>query len=186
MVIEIITLIGVLVAIIGVPWYLRGRFAKLEMRVGRVELKLNELIRSSNTLNNLSGTLIHLLHNKGIMDDDDFKTILGSYTKALDVQEISPNPLSPEELDRLNSYIRKAKSGEFFSADEVQNIIHDLKGDTEIIGVFYENLNRLFRGLTQGGSRLCSHAEKGSGFMSNPLEILLVGLLQIEGTEGLI
>ena len=121
MVIEIITLIGVLVAIIGVPWYLRGRFAKLEMRVGRVELKLNELIRSSNTLNNLSGTLIHLLHNKGIMDDDDFKTILGSYTKALDVQEISPNPLSPEELDRLNSYIRKAKSGEFFSADEVED-----------------------------------------------------------------
>lgn len=121
MVIEIITLIGVVVAIIGVPWYLRGRFAKLEVRVDRVELKLNELIRSNNTLNNLSGTLIHLLHNKKIMDDDDFKNILGSYTKALDVQEISTNPLSPEELATLNYYIRKAQNGEFFSADEVED-----------------------------------------------------------------
>lgn len=121
MVIEIITLIGVLIAIIGVPWYLRGRFARLEVQAGRIELKLNELIRSSNTLNNLSGTLIHLLHDKKIMDDDDFKSILGSYTKALDVQEISPNPLSPEELARLNSYIRKAQSGDFFSAVEVED-----------------------------------------------------------------
>lgn len=120
-IIEIITLLGVLVAIIGVPWYLRGLFAKSEVRVGRVEQKLNELIRSSNTLNNLSGTLIHLLHDKKIMDDDDFKNILGSYTKALDVQEISPNPLSPEELDRLNYYIRKAKNGDFFSAEEVED-----------------------------------------------------------------
>ena len=120
-IIQILTLVGVIVAIIGVPWYLRGRFAKLDNRLTSVENKLNELIRSNNTLNNLSGTLIHLLHDKKIMDDDDFKSILGSYTKALNVQEISPNPLSPEELDRLNSYIRKAKSGDFFSADEVED-----------------------------------------------------------------
>ena len=121
MVIDVITLIGVIVAIIGVPWYLRGHFAKLEARLNRVELKLNELIRSSNTLNNLSGTLIYLLHNKKIMDDNDFSNILGSYTKALNIQEISPNPISPEELARLNSYIRKAQSGDFFSAVEVED-----------------------------------------------------------------
>ena len=121
MVVEIITLVGVVVAIVGIPWYLRGRFAKLDARVGRIEAKLNELIRSSNTLNSLSGTLVHLLHEKDIMGDDDFKNVLGSYTRALDVKEISPNPLSQDQLDRLNSYIRKAQNGEFFSSAEVED-----------------------------------------------------------------
>ena len=143
MVVEIITLVGVVVAIVGVPWYLRGRLAKLEAhvvqteaksesrmarieansesRMVRIETKLNELIRSSNTLNNLSGTLVHLLHEKKIMDDDDFSRVLGAYTEALDIHEISPNPISPEEVGRLNSYIRKARNGEFFSSDEVQD-----------------------------------------------------------------
>lgn len=120
-VITSISVLAAIVAIIGVPWYLRGRFAKLEARFNRVELKLNELIRLSNTLNNLSGTLINLLHDKKIMDDDYFRRIFGSYTMALNVQEISPNPLNPDELARLNSYIRKAQSGEFFRTDEVED-----------------------------------------------------------------
>lgn len=121
MVIDIITLIGVVVAIIGVPWYLRGRFAKLEARFNKVELKLNELVQLSNTLNNLSGILVSLLYSKKIMDDKDFSSILGNYTKALNIQEISPNPISPEELARLNKYIRKAQNGESFSAAEVED-----------------------------------------------------------------
>ena len=113
-ILPILTLIGVIVAIVGVPWYLSRRFA-------RIEAKLNEVIRVSNTLNSLNGTLINLLHSKKILDDDEFKTIVGTFTRALDVHEISPNPLSPEELQRLNSYIRRAQQGDFFSSSEVED-----------------------------------------------------------------
>jgi hypothetical protein len=120
-VVQILSLIGIIVAIVGVPWYLRGHFARLEAQANRTESKLNELIRVSNTLSSLNGTLINLLHAKKILDDDNFRTVLGTFTKALNVQEISPNPLSPEELQRLNGYVRKAQRGDFFNSAEVED-----------------------------------------------------------------
>ena len=122
-IIQILTLIGVIVAIFGVPWYLRGHFAKIENRLINVENKLNEMIRSNNTLANLSGVLTNLLHKNKVMTDEDFYAIIGSFTTSLQVKEISPNPISIEERDRLNSYIRKAQRGGRFTPEEVGDYI---------------------------------------------------------------
>lgn len=120
-IVQILTLIGVIVAIFGVPWYLRGHFAKMEKRLINVENKINELIRSNNTLAHLSGVLVNLLHKNKVMGDEDFEVVTGAFTTSLQVKEIYPNPITIEEKERLNNYIRKARKGGRFTIEEVED-----------------------------------------------------------------
>lgn len=119
------TLISVIVAAIGGSWYLRSRFSKLETR-------FNQVINSVNNLNSLISTIISRLREREILTEKDNAEIQAAYSAALNVQEISSNPLGEHELAELNEYIRRAKAGGSFTEEEVReynNLVSQLKSE---------------------------------------------------------
>ncbi len=110
----IVAVLASLGAIIGIPWHFRGRFANIES-------KMNEVIRTNNTLAELSGSLVELLLKNKVLRDEDSKEITKVLVRSLNVKEISPNPITREDRERLNDYIRKAQQGGNFTAEEVED-----------------------------------------------------------------
>lgn len=122
-IIQILQLMGILAAIIGVPWYIRGRIAKLEKntetRFTRLEDRQNQVINSLNSVITLIGVLIARLQLREVFKKEDNAEITGAFSQALHMQPISPNPLDPDELARLNRLIGKATHSQYLPENEI-------------------------------------------------------------------
>lgn len=112
------TIIGL---IIGYAVRLERRFARLESGMEHLRKGINQVIRQSNTMLGLSGTLIGLLAQKEVITKEQFGVILQDFTGIGHISEVSPNPLSRKEVQRLNEYIRKARRGGHFTRAEVED-----------------------------------------------------------------
>lgn len=115
--ISLLTLIGLgltfVGAIIGVPWYL-GR------KLTRVENGLALQGRTINGLLGLIGQMIEIMHKRASLNDDELRQLISGYTAMAQVPSHA-SPLTPDESQRLNSYLTKARNGDFFTADEVED-----------------------------------------------------------------
>lgn len=120
-IIQILTLIAVIISIIGVPWYLRGYLGRLEQRMARLEQRMTRLDQQGNGLLNITGKILDVLLRGRLITGDDLQVILANFAEMSRIVEMHPNPLSEEELRRLNEYIRKAKRGELFTPAEVED-----------------------------------------------------------------
>ena len=110
----VLTLIGIIIAVIGIPWYLRGKIAKLDTRLGLA-------VKQSNGLLSVVSMVIGFLHESEpkIITDKQMSALMKSYAEMARVPETSGTPLTEEERATLDKYLAKAHRGEFFSADEV-------------------------------------------------------------------
>lgn len=108
-----LTFLGVLVAIVGIPWYL-GR------KLTRVEHALALQGRTTNGLLALLGQLLQIMHKRQALSDNEFQQLIRSYTDMAQVPSHA-SPLTPDENQRLNSYLAKARNGDFFTAAEVED-----------------------------------------------------------------
>ena len=109
-----LTLLAIVAAIIGVPWYLGRRFARMEM--GQ-----NELRKISNGLLGLVGLVIGFLHKRQTLSDDELHAVLSSYAELARIPKGDGNPLMQEEQMRLNTYLTKVRRGDFFLPEEVED-----------------------------------------------------------------
>lgn len=75
----------------------------------RYEQKLEQIITSSNNNTNLIGALTGMLADNKVISSGDLIKINGVLVSSLQIQPLNPNPISPEELARLNGYIQKAE-----------------------------------------------------------------------------
>lgn len=115
-IIEVVTLLAVIAGIVGLPWYLGRRSA-------RVENKINHLCTSHNSVSNLMGTVIGILYKKNLVDTDDRTSITSEQVKMQHVEELKPNPISTEEFDKLQKVITKAIDSVALNEDEVQEFV---------------------------------------------------------------
>ena len=83
-------------------WRIRGRLDKYDN-------KLDQIIDTTNVNSNLIGNLSHVLVKKKVLSSDDLIEINKTYVESLKIQRLNPNPITKEELDRVNGYISKAK-----------------------------------------------------------------------------
>jgi len=116
----IVAVVATFITVITSTVIIVRHFTKLENKVDRIRDGVNQNIRQSNGILGLFGTLIGLLGKKGVVAQEDFGSILKDFTEIGHISEINPNPLSREEVDRLNGYIRKAQQGSIFTSEEVQ------------------------------------------------------------------
>jgi hypothetical protein len=116
----IISLVAILITLAGVAVRLERRLNRLANEINRLYTGLNQIIRQSNGMLGLFGTLIGLLSKKEAIDKEDFGNILKDFTTIGHIREVSPNPLSRNETDTLNTYIRKARQGGVFTRLEVE------------------------------------------------------------------
>lgn len=115
-IVDTLTLIGVIVGIIGIPWFLGRRFSRLET-------KINQICASHNSLNNLVGVIINLLFKRKLVDEEDRAKIVAEQINIQRVERIDANPISPKDLDKLNKVIVKARDSQPLKADEVQEFV---------------------------------------------------------------
>jgi len=116
----IVGIVTTLIAVITSTVILVRHFTKLENKIDKLYDGLNQNIRQSNNIIGLFSTLIGLLSRKGVIDKDEFGTIIQGFAKMGGVSEIHPNPLTPQQTDTLNGYIRRAQQGGTFAPQEVQ------------------------------------------------------------------
>ncbi len=110
----ILTLASIAVAIIGIPWYLGWRIA-------RIQNAYENFTKVSNGMLGLLGILISSLHKREALDDKEFSDILKSYGEMAQVPTKVGTPLTAEEINRFNSYLDKVHKGEGFLVDEVED-----------------------------------------------------------------
>ena len=120
-IIQILTLLGIIAAVVGVPWHLRGRFDSLKQDLNRLERGQLQGTKLSNGLLGLVGFVIALLHNRKSLSDEELRTVLARYSEMAQIPEVGGNPLVAEEQTRLNGYLAKARRGDFFSPSEVED-----------------------------------------------------------------
>jgi len=115
-------IVPVIASVVGLGYWFGRRFERLQSGLDAVRTQLDSHLT-------LLGTLIRILHKRKGLDDEEFSEVIASYSRmALAkipsfIQEEfgGGNPLTPEEVRRLNSYISKANRGEFFTPDEVEH-----------------------------------------------------------------
>jgi len=113
-------IVTVIVSAVGLGYWFGRRFERLQSGLDAVRTQVDSHLT-------LLGTLIRILHKRKALDDMELSEILTSYSTmaiakmpAFIERELhSDNPLTPEEIRRLNSYITKANRGEFFTSAEV-------------------------------------------------------------------
>lgn len=116
----IIGVAATFIAVISSIIILVRHFAKLENKVDRIRDGLNQNIRQSNNVLGLFSTLIGLLSKTGVINKDEFGTIIKEFATIGRINEIHPNPLTTEQTATLNGYIRRAQQGGTFTTQEVQ------------------------------------------------------------------
>lgn len=109
-----------LVAVITSAVILARHFVRLENKVDGIRDGLNLNIRQSNNIIGLFSTLIGLLSKTGVIGKEEFGTIIKEFATIGRISEIHPNPISQQEADTLNAYIRRAQQGGTFTPDEVR------------------------------------------------------------------
>lgn len=116
----IVGIVATLVTVISSTIILVRHFTKLENKVEQIRDGLNQSIRQNNNLLGLFSTLIGLLSKAGVIKKDEFGTIIKEFATIGRISEIHPNPLTTQETDTLNGYIRRAQQGSTFTTQEVQ------------------------------------------------------------------
>lgn len=145
------TIIVTLVAVVGVVRYLNGRFTRIENRLDRIEARMDRMEEGLHTLNSWAagfsrevnsffGVIVQLLSNRRELSSEE----LGLVTKSLtalgepaaqtlfDRERISRNPLTAEELARLEGYYARLRRGEMVSpteADDYNRLVAVLQKD---------------------------------------------------------
>jgi hypothetical protein len=118
--------VGIILTVIGSAVVLAYRFGR---QFERLQSALGVLRTEVDGQLTLLGTLIRILHKRKALDDDEFREVLTSYSRmatakvpAFIERELhGQNPLNREEAQRLSLYINKARQGEFFTSDEVED-----------------------------------------------------------------
>ena len=120
----ILTVVGVL---IGVGRYTRG----LESRLERVEAKMDTLNAwasgFSKETNTFFGVIVQLLSNRRELSTDELALVTGRLSAMalpavetlFERERLSRNPLTGDELDRLEAYFNRLKAGGLLTPDEV-------------------------------------------------------------------
>lgn len=93
MIIQILTLLGIIAAVVGVPWHLRGRFDSLKQSLDRLERGQLQVTKLSNGLLGLVGLVIDLLHNRKSLSDEELHTVLAKYAEMVRIPEVGGTPL---------------------------------------------------------------------------------------------
>lgn len=122
-------IVTVLVSAVGLAYWFGRRVERVERRFERVEGGLDMLRAQLESQLTLIGSLIRILHKRKALDDEEFREIFVAYSKMATArsspfmeQELrAENPLTREEALRLNSYINKARQGDFFTSEEVED-----------------------------------------------------------------
>ena len=122
---SVLTLLGIITAIIGIPWYLRGKITKLDTR-------LSSVVKQSNGLLSVMSMVIGFLHESEpkIITDKQMSTLIKSYAEIARVPETSGTPLTEEERARLDNYLAKVHRGDLFLSNEVtdyNNLVAELE-----------------------------------------------------------
>lgn len=76
-----------------------------------------------NSLSNLVGIILNILRKGKLISEDDMTTITQEQMKLQQVEPFKQNPLTDEEVQKLNSVINKAKHAKHLTADEVQEFV---------------------------------------------------------------
>ncbi|MBI2858659.1 MAG: hypothetical protein HYX90_06245 [Chloroflexi bacterium] len=92
----------------------------LDHKIDTLRNGLNQSIRQTNNMLELLSVLVGVLSKQQVIDKDAFATIVREFATISRIDEISPNPISLEETNRINAFIRKARRGEFFTKEEVR------------------------------------------------------------------
>ena len=91
----------------------------------RVQAGLRALRDQSDGQLTLLGVLIRILHRRKALDDTELQEVLQRYgsiaTANAPTFVPTDNPLSYDEAQRLNYYISKVRSGDFFTTEEVED-----------------------------------------------------------------
>jgi hypothetical protein len=113
-------IVATLLAVITATVILTRRFTRMENRVDSIREGLNQNIRHSNNILGLLSTLIGILSQRNVLDKKDFGKIIKEFSMVEEIREVNPNPITTEQTERLNGYIRRAKEGGNFTTSEVQ------------------------------------------------------------------
>lgn len=136
--------LSLLIAVIGsaggVCYYLGYRLGHYEgeLKVLRNDLSIlhNDFGRAIKLLASqfggqltLTSKIISLLHKHKTLDDRELSEVMSTYTSlaaariedVISRAETKSNPITKEEAQRLREYIKKARQGIFFSAEEVKD-----------------------------------------------------------------
>jgi len=99
---EIGPYLAVILSLLFVVWRARGILDKYGN-------KLDQIINTTNVNTNLIGNLSHVLTEREVINSDDLLRINEVYQASLNIQPLNPNPLTNDEITRLNNYINKSK-----------------------------------------------------------------------------
>jgi len=113
-------IIATFIALITSTVILVRHFDKLENKVDKIRDGLNQNIRQSNNILGLFGTLIGVLSETNVITKERFGTIIKEFVTIGRISEIHPNPLTVQQTNTLNGYIRRAQQGGTFTTQEVQ------------------------------------------------------------------
>ena len=116
----IVGFVATLITVISSVIILVRHFDKLENNVDRIRDGLNQNIKHSNNIISLLSVLVGLQSKTGAINKEDFGIITGRFAEMGQINEVHPNPITQEQTDRLNGYIRRAKEGGIFTTAEVQ------------------------------------------------------------------
>ncbi|GEM_PF-4392071 len=160
-ILQIATLISVLAGIVVIPWYLRGMFARMDERFARVDNTLKSIGEALSTQMEVLSITIGSLARQDVLSKEDLSRIGKELLKDHigNIRRITSNPISPEELSRLNSYISKIEQGIILEVTELQDyntIVHTLreeKGSVDPGMVALIAIGALFAGLLLGGKK---------------------------------
>ena len=108
------------------PWRLGADIQRLEQRL---DLGVKGLRHQSDGLLTLMGTILKVLYGRQALTSDEFSSIIQTHTQmiregadaALQRETLLGNPLAREEAVRLQGYLDKARRGEFFTPNQVED-----------------------------------------------------------------
>ena len=130
---DLIVLVSVLASIgvtLGTAFYFLGRrFERVEQRLSNVQRALtglNGMFRGHTTL---AGTIVSVLYRRQALTPEELAQVLSAQGEIANVAasallaiEIGgANPLMVQDAQRLRAYVDKARRGEFFAREEVQD-----------------------------------------------------------------
>lgn len=114
--------ITIIISATALAYRLGRHFERLESGLAVLRVQMDSHLT-------LLGALIRILHKRKSLSDDEFSDVLKSYSMMVTAKASSfieqelhgGNPLTIEETQRLNNYLGKARQGQFFGSEEVED-----------------------------------------------------------------
>ena len=136
----IVSLLAPILSAIGVVFYagrwvsaLNNRLDAIDNRIQMIGTQVARLTTYTGGLSKESvqqfALVVQMLNKRGDLSTDELKLILAQQARVNEVavdafmaqERAALNPLTAEQYQRLEDYVSKARRGEFFSAQEVQD-----------------------------------------------------------------